>query len=457
MANSLSAALPQFWANTALAQLMEMTPGVQSVNRQFAPQLARAGDQVNAYRADRRYIRRKDGADENTENDANLTAVPVVLDQYFFDSFVITDEDEALSIAQLTDLFLLEAVRTIARGVDRCVLGRVHAFLRQGTPSKRAGKLGGMTADNADQYILEAEEVLTDNLAPMEGLRTAIVHHTVNTKLMNTDIFQRADARGSNPTVQTGEVGTIYNTRVIMSQNVNYVNSASADTQSATVNNAGGYAAGVTTALTVTDPGNNWTAGEYAVIAGNDQPTWVSTTNGTTSITLNEALKYAVANSAVITHYQKCTNEATERAASYKKAMVFTHSAGKNLQVGQLLSFGTTSRHTYTIIEVSATTSTTSTVWLDRPLEATVAASAEAYPGPAGAMCPVLHEDAIAFVSRPMREKNKGAVSAVANFGGLGIRVSMQDELKASGTRVVVDLLAGVSVLNVDLCCVMLA
>ena len=43
MANSLSAALPQFWANTALMQLMELTPAAQAVNRQFAPQLARAG------------------------------------------------------------------------------------------------------------------------------------------------------------------------------------------------------------------------------------------------------------------------------------------------------------------------------------------------------------------------------------------------------------------------------
>jgi len=457
MANSLSAALPQFWANTALMTLMELTPAVGAVNKQFAPQLARAGDQVNAYRAERRTIRRKDGADNNTEADATLTAVPVVLDQYFFDSFVITDEDEALSIAQLTDLFLVEAVKTIALGVDRAILGRVHAFLRQGTPSKRAGKLEGMTTSNASDYILEAEEVLADNSAPMEGLRTAIVHHTVNTKLMGTDVFQRADARGGSNTIMTGEVGTVYNTRVIMSQNVNYVRASGADTQTGAINNSGGYAAGVATALTVTDPGDDWVVGEYVVVEGNDQPTWVETTASATSITLNEELKYAVADAAVITHYIHVTNEATERLAGYKKTMSFTHTSGKNLQVGQLISFGTSSRHTYTIIERTITSATVTEVLLDRPLEATVASGAEAYPGPAGSMNPVLHEKAIAFVSRPMREKNKGAVSAVANFGGLGIRVSMQDELASSGTRVVVDLLAGVSVLDEDLMCVMLA
>ena len=459
MANSLSAALPQFWANTALAQFMEMTPGVQSVNRQFAPQLARAGDQVNAYRAERRVIERKDGSDNNTATDATLTAVPVVLDQYFFSAFVITDEDESLSIAQLTDLFLLESVRTIARGVDRCVLGRVHAFLKQGYPAQRAGKLQGMTTSNASDYILEAEEVLTGNLAPMEGLRTAIVHHTVNTKLMGTDVFQRADARGGSNTIQTGEVGTIYNTRVIMSQNVNYVSQASAEVETKAINNAAGYAAGTNVSMTTDGGGSNYTVGEYVVIEGNDQPTYATAATANTAVTLNEALKYAVADNAVIQHYVKCENEAVERAAGYKKKMKFTHAAGDNLQVGQLISFGTTTRHTYTIVEnyPSLQTSTTTTVLLDRPLEATVASGADAFPGPAGAMCPVLHQDAIAFVSRPMREKNKGAVSAVAQYGGIGIRVSMQDELSSSGTRVVVDLLAGVSVLNVDLCCVMLA
>lgn len=458
MANSVSAALPQYWALRGLQVLMEQTPAVAAVNRQYSPELARAGDQVNAWRADRRYTRRKTAADENTENDANLTAVPVVLDQYFFDSFVIKDEEDALSVAQLTDLHLIPAIQTIARGVDRAILGRVHSFLRFGSPSKRAGKLGGMTADNAADYILEAEEVLAGNLAPMDGLWTAIVHHTVNTKLMGAELFERVDARGAGgATVLTGQVGKVYNTRVVMTQNVNYVYGPNTDKQTAAVNNSGGYAAGHATAMTVTDPGTNYTAGEYVNIAGNDQPTYLSATTGTTSITLNEALKFAVIDAAVITHYLKCANEATERLAGYQKEMTFTHTAAKNLQVGQLISFGTSSRHTYTIIEVSATASTTTTVLLDRPLEATVASGADAFPGPAGAMCPVLHPNAIAFVSRPMKPKNKGATSAVANYGGIGIRVAMQDELKAGGTRVVVDLLAGISVLDDDLLCVMLA
>lgn len=458
MANSVTADIPQFWALAGLRRLFELTPGVASVNRQFAPILARAGDQVNAWRAEKRVTRRKDGSDPNTTTAAVLTPVPVKLDQYFFDSIIIQDEEEALTLSELTRTHLNPMIESIARGIDRAILGRVHAFLRQGSPLKRAGKLGQMTKANAQDFILEAEEVLAGNLAPLDGLRTAIVHHTANTKLMGSDAFSRSDARAVNPTVLTGEVGVIYNTRVVMSQNVNFVYGPNADTQSSTINNSGGYAVGEAGALTVVDPGTDWTAGEYVNIAGNDQPTFVKSTASATSITLNEELKFAVANAAVITHYLKATNESVERAAGYKKTLKFTHSTNKNLQIGQLLSFGTgASRHTYTVIEVSASTTTTTDFLLDRPLEATVASAAIGFPGPAGSMNPVLHEDAIAFVSRPMQPKDSGAVSAVVNFDGIGLRVAMQDDLALDGKLVVVSVLAGISVLDIDLLCVMCA
>lgn len=458
MANDNTASKPQYWAAEALRILTQETPVLQLVNRQFAPALARAGDQVNAYRPDKRVTRRKDGTDGNTASDVNVTAVPVVLDQYFFDAFVIYDEEDALNIQDLTRLHAIPAIDTIKTGISRAILGRVHAFLRQGSPEKRAGRLDNITASNAADFILEAEEVLTDNLAPVDGMKVAIVHHTANTKLMRADDFARMDARGSDGTIMTGRVGKVYNTNIVMSQDVNYAKTANADTEDKAINNASGYAAGHATALTTDGGGTAYTVGEYVVVAGNDQPTFATAATSTTSVTLNEALKYAVVDDAVIKHYQKCTNEATERAAGYKKSMTFTHNSGKQLQEGQLISFGTgASRHTYTVIEVSATTATTSTVLLDRPLEATVASGADAFPGPGGSMNPVMHRDAIAFVSRPMKAKaGKGVMSAVANVDGIGVRVQEADELSASGTRFVVDLLAGVSVLDEDLLCVML-
>lgn len=459
MANDNTASVPQFWALRGLQVLVEMTPAAMSVNRQFAPQLARAGEQVNAYRAARRTTRRKDGTDAYTATDATLIPVPVVLDQIFFDSFFIYDEEASLSITELTRTHLEPAIHTIARGIDRAILGRIHAFLRSGEPLKRAGRLGKMTKSNAADYILEAEEVLMGNLAP-DGERTAIVHHTANTKLMGSDLFQRADQRGVNPTVLTGEVGTVYNTRVIVSQNVNYVYEPNADTQSSTVNNASGYAAGYSGALTVTDPGTDWTVGEFVLIDGNDQPNYITAATLGTSITLDEELKYAVVDTAPIVHFLKATNEAVVRAAGYKKVMKFTHTSGKNLQVGQLLAFeGGGGRHTYTVIEVEASTATTTDVYLDRPLEQQVGSGEDAFPGPSGSINPVFHRDAVALVTRPMKmvDRSKGADSGVANWRGIGLRVVMQHEANNGGDRVNLDILAGISVLDQDLMCAMLA
>lgn len=462
MANDNTAARCQFWALQGLRVLFQQTPILQLVNRQFSPLLARAGEQVNAFRAEKRCIRRKTCDDPCVANDAKLVPVPVVLDQYFFDMFTICDEDAAISCADLTRLHATPAIQTISSGVSRAILGRVHAFLRQGDPAKRAGRLGKMTKDNAADFILEAEEVLNDNNAPMAdrlgGVRVAVVHHTANSKLMRSTTFERADSRCCDEaSVKTGVVGVVYNTSVVMSQDVNFVSAIKADTEDKAVNNAAGYPAGHATAITTDGGGTSYTVGEYVTIDGNDQPTFVTAATGATSVTLNEPLKFAVVDDAVIKHSLKATNEAVERPAKYQKEMTFTHTSGKNLQIGQLISFGTgASRHTYTVIEACTQTATTTTVLLDRPLDATVAASADAFPGPAGSMNPVMHTDAITLVTRPMEPKQgRGVVTAVANLDGIGIRVSEMDDL--CGTNFMVDLLAGVSVLDEDLLVVMLA
>lgn len=462
-ANNNDATRSQVWALQGLRVLFQETPALGLVDRQFSQELARAGTQVNAYRAAKRKTRRKDGKESSEKVDVTTVAVPVVLDQYFYDDFFIDDEDMALSVTELTRLHALPALQTIAQGISRAILGRVHAFLRQGSPAKRAGRLEKIDSTNAHSFILEAERVLADNNAPMSSVWAAVVHHTTNEQLMQSNSFERADARMSNGTVMTGRVGKVYNTNVVMSQDVNYVTKADADTNETAINNASGYAAGTNVAMTV-DTGLTWTVGEYVQVDGNDQPTFITASSASTDITLNENLKYAVVDNAVVTQYTKCDVDASAQsgsvyAAQYKKGVTFDgHAANKHLQVGQLVSFGTgASRHTYTVIEIEDTPTTTSTiVLLDRPLEASVADNAAAFPGPAGALCPVMHREAIAFVSRPMREKRgRGVIASVANFDGIALRVQETDTV--DGMEYQADLLAGVSVLDEDLMCVLCA
>ncbi len=104
--------------------------------------------------------------------------------------------------------------------------------------------------------------------------------------------------------------------------------------------------------------------GEYLVVAGNDQPTWIDRLSDADSFVLNEALKYPRLDNAVATAYKACDVGASGLAnddypAGYSKGILLTnHAAGQGPQVGQLLAFGTTpsARHTYTVIEAVVVT-----------------------------------------------------------------------------------------------------
>lgn len=455
MANNNLAAIPELWAREGLLFLTNNAVAAMAVNREYSGELARFGSTVNAYRANARKIRRKTGDDSFTAADAVLTAVPVVMDMWIYDTIVIKDDELSKALPDLTKLHLPAMMGNIMDSLERSILGRIHGYLQQGSPSLRAGKLKGMTKVNSGDYILEAQEILHTNKAPA-GVKTAIVHQSAQTLLQGNELFARADARGSANTLLTGEIGQIYNTRVLMSQNVNKINPLTADTQASTTTEP--RAAGFAGTHAITDPGTNVTAGEFFVFEENGQPTY-ATTGGSTTIVLNEALKYAILDDSAATHYLKCVNEATERVAGYQKEMLFTHTSGKNLQVGQLLAFGTSSRHTYTIIEATNASATTTSVLLDRPLDATVASAADAFPGPAGAFNPVFDPNAITLVTRPLYQPASefGVQSRVFDYKGIGLRVTTQYRADLGGLWVNIDLLAGVSILNTGLMVAMLS
>jgi hypothetical protein len=198
------------------------------------------------------------------------------------------------------------------------------------------------------------------------------------------------------------------------------------------------------------------------VVAGNDQPTW-ATASDADSFALNEALKYPTLDNAVATAYKACDVGASGLAnddypAGYSKGILLTnHAANQGPQVGQLLAFGTTpsARHTYTVIEAVIVTATSTRVTLDRPLEVLVADGADAaFPGPYGSLNWAFHRDAIALVTRPLAMPNNqmGVLTKVGIHNDISMRVAMQYDIDAGGTKVNLDLLCGVAVLDPRLC-----
>ena len=94
---------------------------------------------------------------------------------------------------------------------------------------------------------------------------------------------------------------------------------------------------------------------------------------------------------------------------------------------------------------------------LDRPLDVARERPA-AFPGPAGAMNLAFHRNALALVTRPLALPNNaiGVLSHVGVYNDIAMRVSMQYDGKAQGTRVTLDMLCGYAVLDTNLACPLL-
>jgi len=443
--NQLDAFVPALWADEGLRMLEANLVMANMVHRDFQNDIAKFGDVVNTRRPGEFKIRRKKDGTTLVQQDAVATNVQVPLDQWFYSSFVIRDGEGSKSFKELSQIYLQPAMKTIAEGVDRALLGRVHAYM--GAPANRVGKLGGLTPSTAKDHVLDAREKLNIAKAPVDG-RKLVMAPTSETAMLKTDLFVKANERGDGGNaLENAILGRILGFDTYMDQNVNCVLSGS-DTDSDPVTEP--YAAGATGDLAcVLNP----TVGEFVNVAGNDQPTWAVTGSDADAIVLNEPLKYATEDNAVATRWVKCVTAAAY-AAGYSEGIALTVTEGKAPQVGQLLAFGTTpgTRHTYTVIE-SEGSGTSCTVYLDRPLVAAVGNGADAFPGPYGAMNLAFHPDALALVTRPLAlpDTRAGVMAGHAAYNGITMRVLAQYDINAGGLIVNCDILAGVAVLNSSL------
>lgn len=457
-ANDNDAYVPELWAREGLALLSEGLVMGNLVHRDFSSQIQQFGDVVNTRRPVDRSGRRRTDTDDYEAKDVSSTNVRIALDQWFYDSFIIKDGEASLSFQDLIPVYLPPAMRNIARMVERALLGRVHALLKG--PTARVGRLGNLSASNARDYILDARELLNVQKCYDEG-RKVVLSPASDTAILKTDLFTKALERGDGGNALTNAtIGHLFGFDFIRGNNVNYLSATNADTFAGTVTSALAAAGSGSQAVTIT--GYNVIVGEFINVAGNDQPTWATaktlSSADTTAVTLNEANKFATSGSAVLTVYKACDVNG-DYAVGYSKFVTLDgHTANKRPQQGQLVAFGTSTRHVYTVIETDNVSSTSTKVLLDRPLEVAVANDDKAFPGPAGAMNVAFHRDAIALISRPLAlpPTSNSVAAANADWNGIGMRVVMQYDSVKGGTRVNLDILAGVQVLDANLATVIL-
>lgn len=316
-ANDNDAFIPEIWAQMGLVILEENMVAANLVYRDFESAVGKYGDVVNTRRPGTFKVSRKVDGTTLSQQDAASTNVQVPLDQWFYTSFTIKDGEGSKAFQELVDVYLLPGMQTIARGVDRAVLGRVHAFL--GDPTGRCGRLSNLTSSNSKDAVLEAREILNRNKAYPQG-RNLVLAPSAETALLKTDMFLKANERGDGGTaLENATLGRILGFDTYMDQNVNSVLAGATDvatdltiTNALAIGGSGSQATGGSVTPTL---------GEFLVVAGNDQPTYITAATLATAVTLNEANKYATAPVATTKRFKACDVNGAF-AAGYSEAIL---------------------------------------------------------------------------------------------------------------------------------------
>lgn len=442
--NNNDALIPELWAMESMKLLFAKLVMAPLVHRDFSPSIQRYGDVVNTRRPQAFTTKFKTKTDPIVLQSAEADNIPVKLNRHAEVSFMLYDADLSMAFLDLVPIYLEPAIETIAGSIDQCLFGRFISSI-----GNNAGLLGGMTGSNARQYFLDVRQVQDDKKAPNEN-RRLVIPPSMENYFLQTDLFTAANQRGdSGQTLATGQLGQTFNYGIYKTQNASFVSSGNTVVTGA-INLSAGYAPG-TTAFTVDGFSAAISNGTYFTIAGDQTPLRVTATTGGATPTVltaaNSPNKRFVANDAVVTVYTPgAVNNSGGYAAGYAKDIT-VNGFSVAPKSGQIVSFDT-DPEVYTIIGTPTTTSIT----LDRPLDASISDTDKVNIGPAGSYGFAFTRNAVALVSRPLSTvvQGTGANSWVVNHGGYSLRVTISYDHNNQGYKVTVDTLFGTATLNAD-------
>lgn len=443
--NDVAALIPELWSREGVALLAENMQIANTIHRDFEDEFARVGDTVNTHQPAQFEARRKNMRANVQAEDAVANNIPVVLNQHIYHSFLLDDSDLTLAMFDLIKYFIRPAAVALARLVDRVCLSQVYQFT-----ASQVGSLDGLSSSNGNQLLARTRGKLNGNLVPDDGLRYLALGHMADATMMENAIFTQADQRGDVAGLNYGYLGTKQGLHTYMSQNTPSLLPGSAG--SGQIDNVAGYGIGASTLSVDTFGSGEVEAFDWISINGNYYQVLTVNTAVTTEITIAPALVAPVEDDDVITVYgQAAVNESGHYAAGHAEALTVT-GASQPIQVGQMLTFGTTTTK-YVVVQTNGTTS----VLLDRPLEAQVNHAAVIHLGPAGGGINfAYHRNCMTLALRPLALPRAQVSAAVTNWQGIPLRTVITYDGQAQKHRVTLDFLAGIKILDAKLGAVVL-
>lgn len=441
----ISNLIPELWAQESLAILEENMVLANLVHRDYSSTVASFGETVHAHRPSDFTAKRKGVNDDVSIQVAEVTGIPVVLNQHLHTSFLLRDAEMSKSFKDLVEYFARPAMIAIASGVDRVLNGFIPLF-----GDNVAGQLDSLDSTTALATVLAARKKLNDNKVPMMG-RNLLLTSASETTLLGIEQFISAEKVGDEGTaLREASLGRKLGFNMWMGQNTPSVLKASAQTLTGEINNGAGYPAGTATIAVNGFTGDVVPVGSYLTIEGSMRPYVVTartlTVGDTTGLTISPALQHAVVDNADITSYTPVT---VDLAAGYaagwvKEIHVDTYTSAP--QVGQIVRDA--AGNVYTVITVENDTGTECDLLLNRPLVGAIANGALLGVGPGGSYNFGFIRPALALVNRPLALPQAPARAAVAAYNNLSMRATITYDGRAQGHLVTLDMLCGAAVLD---------
>jgi len=449
--NTLTAFVPQFWANESLAILEENMVIGNLVHRDFENVVQRFGDTVNTRRPGEFSAKRKTNADSVTIQDATATNVQVPLDQHIHTSFMIKDGEESKSMKSLVDEYMAPAMLAQARIIDQILLGQAYRFL-----GVSYGHLGSLSSANAITYLTGVRNKQNLQKAYVEGRNLILAPNSETAFLQNAAFTSANQVSDDGTALREASLGRKFGYDIFMCQNNPSVAAGASDVLAGAIN--GGNLTAGSTVLTVNGFTGAVTTGAWVTIAGDDTPQRITahteTLGNTTQITVSPGLATTIVTAAAVVSYVPGkVNFAAGYAAGWSKPIVYD-TFTKDPNVGQMVAFTTDATNIYSIIQVDTSGKT---ILLDRPLVVSLADNDNIDVGPVGDYNFAFHRNALALVVRPLAlpREGLGARSAVVNLNGLSVRATISYNGSMQGTLVTLDMLCGIAILDTKLGAVM--
>jgi hypothetical protein len=452
--------VPEVWAAETLAILEENLVIGRLVHTDFKDEVKEFGDTVNTRKPGAFTAERKGVNDDVTVQDATAEKVAVVLDQYFHTSFLIRDGQESLSFEDLVEEYLAPAASSLATAIDKVLLAQAYQFMSNGVGDLgRYSESSPGAAGNVKGEILNTRQKMNENNAPVSG-RNMILAPDSETEALKLDLFISADKIGDEGTaMREASLGRKLGFDFYMAQNVSSVGPVgSGDYAFHADELASDAAAGATTVTLDAAVIDN---GQYITLENDEQPLRIISGGGTTTPVFNRPLRVAVpAATSNLVEYVPGDVDLTGHTgvtaypAGYAKKIRVDGTGDPH--VGQLVSFSngaTMGTGEYAIIRVEVVTAnTTWLITLDRPLESALSDGDKVNYGPIGDYNFAFTRGALALVTRPLAppKPGTGALSGVAVYNDLAIRVTITYNGTQQGHLVTLDVLAGVKVLDTD-------